>query len=306
MSLAVLFPGQGSQVAGMGDPWAEDAAARDVLDRASSALGRDVIEACRDEDLLSTTEWAQPLLLACDVAAFAALTSRGVRAEAAAGHSLGEYAALVAADVLALDAALALVAERGRAMQTAADERPGTMSALLCGTDEGARICEEARGDGVLAVANENGPKQVVLSGSVDAIERAESLARDRRVRAIRLNVAGAFHSPLMASAVSRMRTALAGVELRPPTFPVVANVSAEPVRDPEMFRDLLARHVVSPVRWEASIRALDASGVDRFVEAGPGDVLTKLARRIVPQTQADSAGSPGAASDLADGIRGG
>lgn len=301
VALALLFPGQGSQFPGMGDPWMSHPAGAAVLEEASTALGRDVAAGCRDEGLLATTEFAQPALLACDVAAWRMLESLGVRAEAAAGHSLGEYAALVAADALSLRDAVVLVAERGRAMQAASLERPGTMTALLgLSAAEGAEICEMAgRGD-VLAVANENAPKQVVLSGSVEAVERAEDAARSRRARAVRLNVAGAFHSPLMQTAVVRMRDALSTTSFEDPRFPVAANVSGRLIGDRTAFRDLLARHIISPVRWERSMRTLGDAGFDLFVEAGPGDVLAKLVRRTVADARAITVGSPEAAIEFA------
>jgi [acyl-carrier-protein] S-malonyltransferase len=285
----------------MADPWEQHAAGRAVLDEASDLTDRDFAAACRDDDLLATTEFAQPGLFVCDVAAFRVLEAEGVRAAGAAGHSLGEYAALVAAGVLSFPEALGLVVERGSAMQAAADERPGTLTALLgVGAAEGAVLADEARGDGVLAVANENGPKQVVLAGDVPAIERAEALAAERKIRAVRLNVAGAFHSPLMASAVERMRAVLRAVTFRDPVFAVVANVTGEPVREGEAFRDLLARQAISPVRWETSMVALSNAGADTFVEAGPGEVLSKLVKRTVPGGYAVAVGGPDAAVAVA------
>jgi [acyl-carrier-protein] S-malonyltransferase len=294
MAVAALFPGQGSQTSGMADPWMDHAASRPILDQASDVLGRDVISGSRDDALLATTEFAQPALLACDVAAFSVLESEGLRVGAAAGHSLGEYAALVAAGVLEFPDAMRLVAERGRAMQDASEEREGAMTALLgVSATEAAEICEAAgRGD-ILAVANENAPAQVVLSGTVGAIERAEEAARSRKARAIRLDVAGAFHSPLMQPAVDRMRVALSAATFAQPRFPVVMNVSARMIGDPSAFRDLLARHVVSPVRWERSMRALADAGFDTFVEAGPGDVLSKLVKRTVEGARTQTVGTP-------------
>jgi len=294
----VLFPGQGSQAPGMADPWADHEAGRAVLEEVSAAMGRDVTAGCRDPDLLGTTEFAQPALLACDVAAFRVLEAEGVRFGAAAGHSLGEFAALVAAGVVDLPSALAVVVARGRAMQMASERRPGTMTALIgIGPDDAAEICEIAgRGD-VLAVANENAANQVVLSGTVAAIERSEEIAKSRGARAIRLNVAGAFHSPLMQPAVEPIREALAATAFRAPTFPIVANVSGESVDEPAAMRDLLARHVVSPVRWERSMRTLAEAGFDAFVEAGPGQVLTKLVKRQLPGVRAAAIGSPRDAS---------
>lgn len=303
MNAAVVFPGQGSQYLGMADPWMAHEAGRAVIAEASDALGRDIVAECHDEAALATTELVQPALLACDVAAFRVLDAFGVSFSGAAGHSLGEFAALVAADVLDLASATAIVAVRGRAMQRAGRERPGTMTALLgAGTEAANEICDEARGDGVLLVANENSPQQVVISGSVDAIERAETIAAARKIRAVRLRVAGAFHSPLMEPAVAPLAEAIARAEFRSPRFPVASNVTGAPVSDPNEMRALLERHVVSPVRWERCARSLADAGADTFVEAGPGDVLTKLAKRVVPGARAQAVGSPEAAESFARG----
>jgi [acyl-carrier-protein] S-malonyltransferase len=234
------------------------------------------------------------------------LRSDGVEPSAAAGHSLGEFAALVAAGVLDLPSALGAVVERGRAMQRASEDRPGAMTALIgAGPADAAAICDEARGGDVLAVANENASNQVVLSGSPPAIERAEALAAERGARAIRLRVAGAFHSPLMEPAVEPIRSALAGLAFEPPRIGVVANVTGSFVEDAEQERDLLARHVVSPVRWSASMRALAEAGFDTFVEAGPGQVLSKLVRRDMPGIRAVAVGAPSDAANLAASLGG-
>jgi [acyl-carrier-protein] S-malonyltransferase len=302
---AVVFPGQGSQFPGMADPWAGHPAGRAIMDEASGVLGLDVVADCHDESLLATTEFTQPALLACDVAAFRVLeVFSGSRTWiGAAGHSLGEFAALVAAGVIPFAAALGIVAVRGREMQRAGELHPGTMSALLgIGTPEAAALCEEARGDDVLLVANENSPQQVVISGSVAAVERAEALCADRRIRAVRLRVAGAFHTPLMEPALAPLTEAIAGVAFAPPSFPIASNVTGELVTEPETLRELLTRHVVSPVRWEACARSLRAAGAETFIEAGPGDVLTKLAKRVVPGARAVAVGSPQEAEGVAEG----
>jgi [acyl-carrier-protein] S-malonyltransferase len=294
VGIAVVFPGQGSQFLGMGDVWTGHDVGRATLEEASTAIGRDVVEGCRDEGALATTEFVQPALLACDVAAFRVLRSEGVTAVGAAGHSLGEFAALVAAEAIGLGDALAIVTVRGRAMQAAGEARPGTMSALLgVGTEQAAELCDAARGDDVLLVANENSPQQVVISGTVPAIERAETLASEHRIRAVRLKVAGAFHSPLMEPAVAPLAQAIDRAAFHTPTMPVAANVTGDLVEDPEELRALLKRHVVSPVRWERCAQALAGAGADTFVEAGPGDVLTRLAKRAVPNARAVAIGSP-------------
>jgi [acyl-carrier-protein] S-malonyltransferase len=288
------LPGQGSQFEGMADPWVEHPAARAILDEASGSIGRDVVAGCHDAAALATTEFVQPALLACDVAAFRVLEAEGVPFVGVAGHSLGEFAALVAAGVMALGDALDLVVVRGAAMQRAGEERPGTMTALLgVGAEDAAALCDEVRHDDVLVVANENSTAQAVISGSVPAIERAEALARERKVRAIRLNVAGAFHSPMMEPARGAIDERIDAIAFSAPRLPVAENVVGTLVSDPAELRSLLKRHVVSPVRWESSVRALAEAGTASVLEAGPGDVLTKLMKRIVPDAAARAIGSP-------------
>jgi [acyl-carrier-protein] S-malonyltransferase len=278
----------------MADPWTEHPAGRAILDEASDSMGRDAVEGCRDGALLATTEFVQPALLACDVAAFRVLEAEGASFVGVAGHSLGEFAALVAADVIELEEALDLVVVRGAAMQRASEARPGTMTALLgVGAADAATLCDEVRGDDVLVVANENSPAQVVISGSVPAIERAEAVAKERRVHAIRLHVAGAFHSPLMESSRSAIDGRIDSIAFSAPRVPIAENVTGALVSDPAELRTLLKRHVVSPVRWESSVRALADAGGTSFLEAGPGDVLTKLMKRIVPDASAHAVGSP-------------
>ena len=197
--------------------------------------------------------------------------------------------------------AMRIVAVRGRAMQAAAEARPGTMTALLgVGVDDAAALCDLARANDVLLIANENSPQQSVISGSVAAIERAEALASVRKIRAVRLNVAGAFHSPLMEPAVEPLSAAIDEATFAAPTFPVASNVAGTLVSDPQELRALAKRHVVSPVCWSSCAAALQEAGADTFVEAGPGDVLTKLAKRVVPDAGAVAVGSPDAAVALA------
>ena len=300
---SALFPGQGSQFKGMADPWTAHPAAKAILDEASAALGRDVVAGAHEASALETTEFVQPALLACDVAAFRVLEAEGLPLVGVAGHSLGEFAALVAADVVSLSDALDLVVVRGAAMQRAGEERPGTMTALLgVGPEDAATLCDEVRGDDVLVVANENSPAQSVISGSVPAIERAEALAKERKVRAVRLHVAGAFHSPLMEPARAAIDERIDAIAFSPPRFPIAENVAGALVSDPEELRSLLKRHVVSPVRWASSVRALADAGATSFLEAGPGDVLTKLMKRIVPDAAARAIGSPEDARAAASG----
>jgi len=302
-AFAVVFPGQGSQFEGMADPWTEHPVARAILDEASSSLSRDVVAGAHDAAALETTEFVQPALLACDVAAFRVLEAEGMSFVGVAGHSLGEFAALVAAGVLPLGDALDLVIVRGAAMQRAGEERPGTMTALIgVDAEDAAVLCDEARRDDVLVVANENSPAQSVISGSVPAIERAETLAKERKVRAIRLHVAGAFHSPLMEPARAAIDQRIDAIAFSAPLFPIAENVAGALVSDPAELRSLLKRHVVSPVKWASSVRALADAGGSSFLEAGPGDVLTKLMRRVVPDAAALAIGSPEDARAAASG----
>jgi [acyl-carrier-protein] S-malonyltransferase len=302
MSTAIVFPGQGSQLTGMADGWVGHPTGRAALGEASQMLGLDVVAACHDEAQLATTAFVQPALLACDVAAFRVLHAEGLTGViGGAGHSLGEFAALVAAEVCSLAEMVGVVTIRARAMQEAGERRPGAMSALLgIDADTARGICDEARLGDVLVVANENSPQQVVISGSIAAIERAEGVCAARRIRAVRLNVAGAFHSPLMESAVRPLAEAIDAVAFAAPRFQIAANVTGELVEDPDELRELAKRQVVSPVLWQQCAKALAGAGADTFVEAGPGDVLTKLAKRVVPGASAVSVRSAEEASALA------
>jgi [acyl-carrier-protein] S-malonyltransferase len=295
MTTAVLFPGQGSQSIGMADGWATHPAGAAVLDAASEALGRSIAEGCRDAEALKTTDFVQPALLACDVAAFRVLQASGLTDVAGvAGHSLGEFAALVAADAIVLADALELVVVRGDAMQRAGEERPGAMAALLgVDADAAEELCVAARDGDELVVANRNSPVQSVVSGSVAAIERLEAAAKDAKIRAVRLPVAGAFHSELMRPAVQPVLDVLARIDMSDPVFPIAENVTGDLVTDATTLRELVGRQVVSPVRWEDGGRALATAGATRFVEAGPGDVLSKLLKRIDPALIGVAVGSP-------------
>jgi [acyl-carrier-protein] S-malonyltransferase len=298
MTIAVVFPGQGSQFSGMADAWMRHPSGEAVLEEASAAIARDIVAGCHDDEALATTEFVQPALLTCGVAAFRVLETEGIDDPVGvAGHSLGEFSALVASGAMSLTDALELVIVRGAAMQRASEARPGAMVALL-GLDaaRASDLCDRVRGDDVLVVANENSPAQVVISGSVDAIERAEAAAKQEKIRAVRLKVAGAFHSSLMEPALVPVLDVLDRIEVRDPTIPVAENVTGSLVTDAAELRTLLGRQVVSAVRWERCVRSLAAAGATTFLEAGPGDVLTKLAKRIVPEAEAVAVGDPEAA----------
>jgi [acyl-carrier-protein] S-malonyltransferase len=290
---AVLFPGQGSQALGMGlDLAAADPAAAEMLALAESTLGLPLraILGGSDAGALDRTDVCQPAILAVSLAALAALERRGLlrreQVAAVAGLSLGEYSALAWAGALTPAAALRLVRLRGQAMQRASDERPSGMLSLVGATEASARaLCAqavEAAGAGsVLVVANLLGPNQIAVSGTRDALERAQGLLAQHAIRkAVPLPVAGAFHSPCMASAATALNEALADTPITRPRTPVVMNVSAQATDDPATIRELLRRQLTSPVQWHASIEALFALGCDSALEPAPGRQLTNMLKR--------------------------
>jgi len=287
--IAFLFPGQGAQKVGMGQLLAESLpAARQLYDRAGEVLGYDLAELCFEgppEDLDSTVH-SQPALFVTSLAAIERLRSDSpdvvLACEAAAGLSLGEYTAMVFAGVMSFEDGLRVVQRRGEAMQAAADAVPSGMVSIL-GLEEQqvSDLCDQARDGEILQIANYLCPGNIVVSGHNAACERIGELApKAGAMKAIPLAVAGAFHTPIMQSAVEKLAAALADVSLSPPTIPVVSNVDAQPHSDPEEIRDLLIRQVVAPVRWEDSMRYLLAQGFDDFYEVGPGRVLKGLLRR--------------------------
>jgi [acyl-carrier-protein] S-malonyltransferase len=301
MTTGLLFPGQGSQFAGMLDPWVEHPAAKAVVDEANEAFGEDLAALGRDEARLTRTDAVQPVTLACELAAFTVLRDAGVEPSAAAGHSLGEFAALAAAGVISVAGALQIVKVRSKAMQAAADRGQGAMTAIMgLSPEDAAALCEEAAQGDILLVANENSPLQTVLSGSTSAVERAEAIARERKLRAIRLPLPGGFHSPLMEPARAEVDAAIEAVSFHPPRFPVIPNALGTPVTDPAELRAALLRHLVSPVHWIATMNAMRALGVTRVVEAGPGKVLTGLAKRCAPDLEAVTVNTPEDAAALA------
>lgn len=286
---AVTFPGQGSQRPGMGRELHDRfAVARETFDQVSSATGLDLPKLCFDtpEQELRQTRNAQLALFTCGVAAYRSLCSLtpSWQPEVCAGHSVGEYAALVAAEALSLTDGARLVLRRGELMGTAGEIRPGTMAAVL-GMDAADLeiVCRESSTESSVAViANDNCPGQLVISGDVDAVQRASALAGERGAkRVLPLNVSGAFHSPLMEDSAVQMREALNSVSFHPPKFPVVSNVRATAVTIAEDWPDLLEEQLRHCVRWTESVGAMLSSGIRQFVECGSGEVLTGLLKRI-------------------------
>ncbi|REK15930.1 MAG: [acyl-carrier-protein] S-malonyltransferase [Planctomycetota bacterium] len=288
--IAFLFPGQGAQTVGMGRQAAESLpAAHKLYDRAGEVLGYDLAKYCFDgpaEDLDSTVI-SQPALFVTSLAAIEQLRDRAPEAvlscEATAGLSLGEYTALVFAGAMEFEDGLRLVAVRGEAMQEAADATPSGMVSIL-GLDQAAveKLCDDARDGETLQVANLLCPGNIVVSGTNAACERAAEMAPAAgAMKALPLAVAGAFHTPIMNSAVDRLREALAEARIHRPAIPVISNVDAEPHFEPDEIRALLLRQLVSPVRWEQSVRRLLSEGYDQFYEVGPGRVLRGLLKRI-------------------------
>lgn len=294
----MLFPGQGSQFVGMGRDLAERfPAARAAFEEADAALGLPLTRLMWEgpEEELTLTLNAQPAILAHSVAVARVLADRLGDVAYGAGHSLGEFSAYVVAGSLAYADALQTVRRRGELMFRGGQERPGAMAALL-GLDDDAveRVCREASAAGGECVpANYNSPAQVVISGDVPAVERAMELAKVAGAkRALRLNVSGAFHSPLMAVAEAGLEARLAEVELAEPRFPVVSNVTAAPVAERGEARRLLVRQLTSPVRWTGSMQFLVGVGVTRFLELGPGNVLAGLLKRVSRDVEVRSIGT--------------
>ena len=286
MVTAFVFPGQGSQAPGMGKDLAEKfAIARQVFEEADDALGFAISRLCFDgpaEDL-QLTENTQPAILTVSVAVFRALREAGVEAPAfVAGHSLGEYSALVAAGALSLSDAVRTVRARGRYMQEAVPVGTGAMAAVI-GADMDAieRICAEARGDQVCSIANFNAPNQTVIAGNTEAVDRAVELLSEIARKVVKLKVSAPFHCALMKPAQDRLAPDLQALSFNEPAMPVMTNVDARATTAPDELRDALVRQVSAPVRWVESMRLLIEQGVDTFVEAGPGKVLSGLMRQI-------------------------
>lgn len=287
--IAFVFPGQGAQYVGMGKEMAQAfPEAKEVFVRADASLGFSLSVLCWDgpDEVLRQTENTQPAILATSYACLAVLHMRGLDPAMTAGLSLGEYTALVCADALTFEDALQVVRRRGQLMQEATAGRRTVMAAVL-GLDAQTvkRICQEAAVHGVVEPSNFNSPGQVVIAGEEAAVHAGITLAKAAGARrAVLLPVSAPFHTSLMRPAADRLAPLLQQVPLRPARVPVISNVTAQPVQEPEEIRGLLIAQVASPVRWEESVQTMLAAGVKTLVEVGPGTSLSGLIRKTVPQ----------------------
>ncbi len=283
---AYIFPGQGSQYIGMGkDLFSEFPAAKEVFQKADATLGLSLSKICFEgpEEELKKTKNTQPAIFLHSLAVWKILNPKD--AAMVAGHSLGEYSALVAAGALSFEDALKLVRLRGELMQKAGEENPGTMAAVV-GLDAKVvgEVCCTAWKEGVVQAANFNSPGQIVISGSVSGVRKGMEIAKERGAKLVKeLVVSGAFHSPLMQSAKDGLKAALDEVEIHDAKIPVYANVTAKPVQRASEIRTLLFEQVTSPVRWYETVVNMAADGATSFIEIGPGKVLQGLVKRIAP-----------------------
>ncbi len=291
MNFAFVFPGQGSQSVGMMAAYGESAVVRQAFAEASDALGQDLWQMVAEgpAELLAQTVNTQPLMLTAGIAVYREWVARGGAVPAlVAGHSLGEYSALVAAGALGFAEAVKLVRLRAQAMQEAVPQGEGAMAALL-GLDEAQAIeaCAEAAQGDVVSAANLNSPGQIVIAGSKAAVERAIVTAKARGAkRAVLLPVSAPFHCALMKPAAERLEQALAGIEVRVPTIPVLNNVDVAVEDQPERIKDALVRQAYSPVRWIETVQAIAGRGVTHVFECGPGKVLAGMTKRIEASLQ--------------------
>lgn len=282
---AFLFPGQGSQLVGMGkDLYETYPEAKMVFDRAEDILEFPLKKLCFEgpEEELRQTRYTQPAIFVHSMAVDVLLKKKGIEPRAAAGHSLGEYSALVSAGALSFEDGLRLVKIRGELMQRSGENNPGTMAAIVGMTAEQIEaVCREAAEAGMVQPANFNSPGQIVISGSVAAVRRAMEIAKQKGARLVKeLVVSGAFHSPLMGEALAGLVEALKTVTIKPAAIPVFSNVEAQPASQPDQIRRLLQQQLLSPVLWENILRNMIAAGYHQYYEVGPGKVLQGLLKR--------------------------
>lgn len=286
MKRAFIFPGQASQFVGMGkDLYEQFDPAKKYFDLANEILDRDLKQICFEgpEEELKQTYNTQPAIFVHSVIVFTLLKDKNILPEGAAGHSLGEYSALVAAGSLSFEDGLRLVKIRSELMYRAGKEKPGTMAALIGLTPEQVyELCENLKGDGIIQPANFNSPGQIAISGEVDVIRKVIEAAKDMGARkAVELVVSGAFHSPLMESAQEGLKDALEQTAFKDANVPLYPNVSANPIQNKNQIRDMLYEQLSKPVLWQKSMENMIKDGYDKFYEIGPGKVLKGLLKRI-------------------------
>ena len=280
--IVFMFPGQGAQYVGMGkDFYEKEKAAREIFEKASHITGLDIPAICFEEnEKLSITEYTQIAMVTVEIAILKVLEERGIRPQAAAGLSLGEYGAIVAAGVMQADTALAIVRRRGVYMQEAVPTGGAMAAVLELSTDVIEETCEQT--EGIVSIANYNCPGQIVITGEADAVRRAgEALQQKGAKRVVPLNVSGPFHSQMLTGAGERLRKDLERAQLLEFSIPYVANLTADYVRSTEPVRELLEKQISSPVRWQQSVERLLADGFDTFVEIGPGRTLSSFVKKI-------------------------
>lgn len=286
MKAGFLFPGQGSQFVGMGNDICQSSPmAKEVYQLASDILEFDLEKVSFEgpEEELKQTQITQPAIFTHSIAVFELVKEIGLNPGVVAGHSLGEYSALVACGAVSFTDGLRVVKLRGQLMQKADAKEPGTMAAIIGLSNEKVdEICQEASNEGVVVPANYNSPEQIVISGSISGVKKAVEIARDSGAkRAMELQVSAAFHSPLMAATTHEMTEALKKLKIKTPNCPLVPNVTSKPTNSVEEIRELLIKQLTHPVRWVESIQNMISADAKEFYEVGPGKVLTGLLRRI-------------------------
>lgn len=296
MSIGFIFPGQGSQYIGMGkDLYQNFNDVKRLYDEAEELLEFPLKKICFDgpESELKQTRYTQPAIFVHSLATLYLLKSRNILPTVTAGHSLGEYSALVAAGAISLTDGLKIVRLRAEEMQKSGEKNPGTMAAVIgLSPEDIEELCQEASGAGVVRAANFNSPGQIVISGTIAGVHKAMELARQKKARLVtELVVSGAFHSPLMQDALGGLTAALDKLEIKSPAVLVYPNVTAQPTKNPSEIRDLLKRQLLSPVLWQSTVQNMITTGIDTYYEIGPGKVLQNLVKRIDAKVKCFSIG---------------